>query len=85
MPGTAQRSRPSPCSVRPPVTTLISPTVFLTAAHCDWGIPRLAVTFDSVYDAETGKEYWGTWRADPQYTGRRATRTTSRSSSSTSP
>ena len=49
--------------------TLISPTVFLTAAHCDWGLPRLAVTFDSVYDADTGKEYWGTWHADPRYTG----------------
>jgi len=43
--------------------------VFLTAAHCDWGIPRLAVTFDSVYDVETGNEYWGTWHADPQYSG----------------
>jgi hypothetical protein len=49
--------------------TLISPTVFLTAAHCDWGVPRLAVTFDSAYDAETGKAYWGTWYADPQYSG----------------
>jgi Trypsin len=49
--------------------TLISPTVFLTAAHCDWGVPRLAVTFDSVYDADTGKEHWGTWHADPRYTG----------------
>jgi hypothetical protein len=49
--------------------TLISPTVFLTAAHCDWGIPRLAVTFDSVYDAKTGKTYWGTWHADPAYSG----------------
>ena len=49
--------------------TLISPTVFLTAAHCDWGIPRLAVTFDSVYDSEDGKEYWGTWYADPQFSG----------------
>lgn len=49
--------------------TLISPTVFLTAAHCDWDLPRLAVTFDSVYDADTGKEYWGTWHADPRYTG----------------
>lgn len=49
--------------------TLISPTVFLTAAHCDWGIPRLAVTFDSVYDAATGKTYWGTWHADPQFSG----------------
>src|SRR5215203_999768 len=48
--------------------TLISPTVFLTAAHCGWGILRLAVTFDSVY-AETGREYWGTWHADPQYSG----------------
>jgi hypothetical protein len=49
--------------------TLISPTVFLTAAHCDWDLPRLAVTFDSVYDADTGQEYWGTWHADPRYTG----------------
>jgi len=49
--------------------TLISPTVFLTAAHCDWDVPRLAVTFDSVYDADTGTEYWGTWYADPLYSG----------------
>src|SRR5687768_10571845 len=49
--------------------TLISPTVFLTAAHCDWGVPRLAVTFDSVYDADTGTEYWGTWHADPLFRG----------------
>lgn len=49
--------------------TLISPAVFLTAAHCDWGIPRLAVTFDSVYDASTGKKYWGTWHADPRFSG----------------
>jgi hypothetical protein len=49
--------------------TLISPTVFLTAAHCDWGLSRMAVTFDSSYDPDTGKEYWGTWYADPAYTG----------------
>ena len=49
--------------------TLISPTVFLTAAHCDWGVARLAVTFDSVYDADTGTEHWGTWHADPLYSG----------------
>ena len=49
--------------------TLISPTVFLTAAHCDWGLSRMAVTFDSVYDADTGKEYWGTWHADPRFSG----------------
>jgi hypothetical protein len=49
--------------------TLISPTVFLTAAHCDWGLSRMAVTFDSVYDAATGTTYWGTWHADPRYRG----------------
>ena len=49
--------------------TLISSRVFLTAAHCDWGLSRMAVTFDSVYDAETGKEYWGNWYADPRYRG----------------
>src|SRR5215217_9207217 len=27
--------------------TLISPTVFLTAAHCDEGVSRVNVTFDS--------------------------------------
>ena len=31
--------------------TLISPTVFLTAAHCDMGVSRVAVTFDSQYDS----------------------------------
>jgi hypothetical protein len=47
--------------------TLISPTVFLTAAHCDQGVSRVAVTFDSSYDATTGTTYWGTWHADPGY------------------
>lgn len=47
--------------------TLISPTVFLTAEHCDEGVSRVAVTFDSVYDAPTGTEYWGTWHGDPLY------------------
>ena len=46
--------------------TLISPTVFLTAAHCE-GAARVAVTFDSTYDAKTGTTYWGTWHADPAY------------------
>jgi hypothetical protein len=49
--------------------TLISPTVFLTAAHCDWGLDRMAVTFDSVYNAATGTTYWGNWYADPSYGG----------------
>jgi len=47
--------------------TLIAPKVFLTAAHCDQGVSRVAVTFDSSYDARTGKAYWGTWHADPAY------------------
>jgi hypothetical protein len=47
--------------------TLISPTVFLTAAHCDFGLDRMAVTFDSTYVAGTSKVYWGTWYADPLY------------------
>ena len=47
--------------------TLISPTVFLTAAHCDQGVSRVAVTFDSSYNAATGTTYWGTWHADPGY------------------
>jgi V8-like Glu-specific endopeptidase len=47
--------------------TLIAPTVFLTAAHCDQGVDRVAVTFDSSYDAATGTAYWGTWHADPRF------------------
>jgi V8-like Glu-specific endopeptidase len=47
--------------------TLISPTVFLTAAHCDQGVDRVAVTFDSNYVAATGTTYWGTWHANPNY------------------
>jgi hypothetical protein len=47
--------------------TLISPTVFLTAAHCDMGLSRVAVTFDSVYNAATGTTHWGTWHANPAY------------------
>src|SRR4051794_28369473 len=47
--------------------TLISPTVFLTAAHCDQGVSRVAVTFDSSYNSSTGKTYWGTWHADTRY------------------
>jgi hypothetical protein len=47
--------------------TLISPTVFLTAAHCDQGVTRVAVTFDSAYKAPTGTTYWGTWHADPAF------------------
>ena len=41
--------------------------MFLTAAHCDQGVTRVAVTFDSSYDAATGTAYWGTWPAHPNY------------------
>jgi trypsin len=47
--------------------TLIAPTVFLTAAHCDEGVGRVTVTFDSSYVYPTGTTYWGTWHADPNY------------------
>lgn len=46
--------------------TLISPTVFLTAAHCDIGAARVRVTFDSAYQ-DGDKTFVGTWYADPQY------------------
>jgi secreted trypsin-like serine protease len=46
--------------------TLISPTVFLTAAHCDIGSSRVTVTFDSAYQ-DGDKTFVGTWHADPQY------------------
>ncbi len=46
--------------------TLISPTVFLTAAHCDEGTTRVTVTFDPDYKAGD-PTYTGTWYADPLY------------------
>ena len=46
--------------------TLISPTVFLTAAHCDEGTARVTVTFDPDYQAGD-PTYTGTWYADPLY------------------
>src|SRR3954447_7425860 len=52
--------------------TLIAPTVFLTAAHCDEGVQHVAVTFDTSYDSTTGTTYTGTWHADPAYTGHAA-------------
>jgi hypothetical protein len=49
--------------------TLIAPTVFLTAEHCDFGVDRIAVTFASTYVAGKSKAYWGTWHGDPLYSG----------------
>ncbi len=48
--------------------TLISPTVFLTAAHCGDEGEHVGVTFDSDYDAGD-KVYYGTFHADPLYPG----------------
>jgi hypothetical protein len=49
--------------------TLISPTVFLTAEHCDFGVDRMAVTFASSYVPGTSEVHWGTWHGDPLYRG----------------
>jgi len=46
--------------------TLISPTVFLTAAHCDLGVSRVFVTFDSTADGKS-KLLSGTFYGDPLY------------------
>src|SRR5215212_4908335 len=46
--------------------TLISPTVFLTAAHCDLGTARVFVTFDGVFSSKS-KLLAGTYYADPLY------------------
>jgi V8-like Glu-specific endopeptidase len=48
--------------------TLISPTVFLTAAHCAEDGERVGVTFDPDYTAGD-KVYYGTFQADPLYPG----------------
>lgn len=45
--------------------TLISPTVFLTAAHCAED-GRVRVTFDSAYEARD-RTYRGTFHGDPLY------------------
>src|SRR3954471_15231251 len=50
--------------------TLISPTVFLTAAHCAEG-NRVRVTFDPAYEAGD-KAYSGTFYGDPLYDQRQS-------------
>jgi hypothetical protein len=47
--------------------TLISPTVFVTAAHCDLGTSRVQVTFDSEYSAHA-KLHAGTFYRDSRHT-----------------
>jgi secreted trypsin-like serine protease len=46
--------------------TLISPTVFLTAAHCNIGPSRVYVTFDTKFSSKS-KLYAGTFYFDPQF------------------
>jgi secreted trypsin-like serine protease len=46
--------------------TLISPTVFLTAAHCGDDGSTVYVTFDSTYTSKS-KLYTGTFHSDPLY------------------
>jgi V8-like Glu-specific endopeptidase len=46
--------------------TLISPTVFLTAAHCAENGENVGVTFDTAYQAGD-KVYYGTVHSDPLY------------------
>ena len=48
--------------------TLISSTVFLTAAHCDIGTGTACVTFDQTYTSRS-KLYCGTFYAHPDYSG----------------
>ena len=48
--------------------TLISPTVVLTAAHCNDDGARTRVTFDSAY-VEGDRVYAGTFHSDPLYPG----------------
>jgi V8-like Glu-specific endopeptidase len=49
--------------------TLISPTVFLTAAHCNIGTTRVYVTFDPKFSSKS-KLHAGTFYYDPQYNWR---------------
>jgi V8-like Glu-specific endopeptidase len=46
--------------------TLISPTVFLTAAHCADASDQVRVTFDTAYQ-DGDKTYSGTFYGDPAY------------------
>jgi secreted trypsin-like serine protease len=46
--------------------TLISPTVFLTAAHCAEDGERVGVTFDTAYQ-EGDRVHFGTFEADPLF------------------
>ena len=48
--------------------TLISPTVVLTAAHCNDDGARTRVTFDTAY-VDGDKTYAGTFHSDPAYPG----------------
>jgi hypothetical protein len=46
--------------------TLIAPTVFLTAAHCDIGVSEVHVTFDPIYTSGSTL-HTGTYHANPAF------------------
>ena len=46
--------------------TLVSPTIFLTAAHCGDDGTRVQVTFDTAYE-DGDRVYTGTFESDPLY------------------
>lgn len=47
--------------------SLISSTVFLTAAHCGIDGMSVSITFDEVFDPATSPQYQGTFHAHPDY------------------
>jgi len=52
--------------------TLVAANVVLTAAHCNQGVTRVRVSFDSHFDPATGTAYTGTWHADPAFIRRQS-------------
>lgn len=49
-----------------PRATLVSPTVFVTAAHCNIGTTRVFVSFEEKFGSRS-KLHAGTFYHDPQY------------------
>ncbi len=51
--------------------TLVAPDIFLTAAHCAFGLPvsDVWVTFDTPFDPDTSPLFHGAVHVNPAYTG----------------